>query len=97
MPKTAPIPECSAEDRQVLESWAANRTMEARLVERARIVLGCIEGKSVNDVAENLNVRPNTVIDWRRRFEAEGVAGAAGSAAVRKAGTIHREVSQASA
>ena len=75
MPKTAPIPECSAEDRQVLESWATSRTMEARLVERARIVLGCIEGKPVNDVAASLNVRPNTVIDWRRRFEAEGIAG----------------------
>ena len=75
MPKTAPVPKCSNEDRQVLESWAASRTMEARLVERARIVLGCLEGKPVNDIAKSLNVRPNTVIDWRRRFEAEGIAG----------------------
>src|SRR3989475_6581948 len=49
--------------------------MEARLVERARIVLGCLEGKPITTVAESLNVRPNTVIDWRRRFEAEGIAG----------------------
>ena len=49
--------------------------MEARLVERARIVLGCLEGTPISAVAERLNVRPNTVIDWRRRFEAEGVAG----------------------
>src|SRR5712691_5697762 len=49
--------------------------MEARLVERARIVLGCLEGKPVSTVAESLKVRPNTVIDWRRRFEAEGIAG----------------------
>ncbi len=45
------------------------------MVERARIVLGCLEGKSISTVAEDLNVRPNTVIDWRRRFEAEGIAG----------------------
>jgi transposase len=49
--------------------------MEARLVERARIVLGCLEGKPISMVAESLNLRPNTVIDWRRRFEAEGIAG----------------------
>jgi transposase len=49
--------------------------MEARLVERARIVLGCLEGKPVGVVAGSLQVRPNTVIDWRRRFEKEGLAG----------------------
>ena len=75
MPKTAPVPECSEEDREVLKNWAHSRTMEARLVERARIVLGCLEGKPVSAVADSLNVRPNTVIDWRRRFEAEGIAG----------------------
>lgn len=75
MSKTAPIPECSAADRAVLAEWAASRTMEARLVERARIVLGCLEGKPVGVVAGSLQVRPNTVIDWRRRFEKEGLAG----------------------
>ena len=75
MPKTAPIPECSPEDRQRLEDWSRSRTMEARLVERARIVLGCLEGKPVGAVAADLKVRPNTVIDWRRRFAAEGIAG----------------------
>ena len=75
MPKTAPVPECSQEDRQILEDWSHSRTMEARLVERARIVLGCLEGKPVSTVAESLKVRPNTVIDWRRRFEAEVIAG----------------------
>src|SRR6266700_2696211 len=72
LPKTAPVPQCSREDRQILEEWSRSRTMEARLVERARIVLGCLEGKPVSAVAESLKVRPNTVIDWRRRFEAEG-------------------------
>lgn len=75
MPRTAPVPACSAEDREVLEEWARSRTLEARLVERARIVLGCLAGTPVTAVAASLNVRPNTVIDWRRRFEAEGIAG----------------------
>jgi transposase len=29
----------------------------------------------VSDIARDLKVRPNTVIDWRRRFESEGLAG----------------------
>lgn len=75
LPKTAPVPECSRQDRQVLEDWANSRTIEARLVERARIVLGCLEGQPVSTVARSWKVRPNTVIDWRRRFAAEGIAG----------------------
>ena len=75
MPKTAPVPECSEADRRLLEDWARSRTMEARMVERARIVLGCVDGKPVSAIAESLKVRPNSVIDWRRRFEREGVAG----------------------
>lgn len=47
------------------------------MVERARIVLGCVEGRPVSAIAASLNVRPNSVIDWRRRFEREGVAGLA--------------------
>jgi transposase len=49
--------------------------MEARLVERARIVLRCIRGDSVQDIARDLDVRQNTVIDWRRRFASEGMSG----------------------
>lgn len=75
MPKTAPIPPCSHEDRRTLESWAKSRTLEARLVERARIILRCLEGMGVSAIARELKLRANTVIDWRRRFEAEGVAG----------------------
>ncbi|MDE2060660.1 MAG: IS630 family transposase [candidate division NC10 bacterium] len=69
------MPGCSEDDRKILESWASSRTLEARLVERARIVLQCLEGKAVSAVARNLKVRPNTVIDWRRRFEREGMPG----------------------
>lgn len=66
---------CSEEDRTILEDWARSRTLEARLVERARMVLQCLEGKAVSTVARALKVRPNTVIGWRRRFEHEGIAG----------------------
>lgn len=75
MPKTAPIPRCSDDDRKTLGSWAASRTLEARLVERARIILQCLEGRAVAAIARDLKVRPNTVIAWRQRFDKDGMAG----------------------
>ena len=75
MPRAVSIPKCSEKDRRTLEIWARSRTMEARLVERARIILQCLAGKPVTHIAEDLEVRPNSVIDWRRRFSQEGIAG----------------------
>jgi transposase len=75
MPKGYHIPQCSEKDRLLLEQWAKSRTMESRLVERAKIILQCISGVPVKNIAQELKVRPNTVIVWRRRFEAKGIAG----------------------
>jgi len=75
MPKKPPIPRCSEEDRKTLEKWAQSQTMEARLVERARIILKCLGGGGVAEIAHHLKIRPNTVIEWRRRFEREGIKG----------------------
>lgn len=75
MPKTAPKLTCDCETREKLEQMAHSRTGEARAVERARIVLGCLDGKPVSQVARELGIRPNTVIDWRMRFERDGLAG----------------------
>jgi transposase len=65
----------SVEERRALEELARSRTEEARLVERARMALGCWEGRPVVRVAEALHVRPNKVILWRDRFMAAGLAG----------------------
>jgi transposase len=75
MPKKPPIPRCSEEDRKTLEKWAQSRTTEARLVERAQIILKCLDGGGGAEIARHLRIRPNTVIEWRRRFEHEGVKG----------------------
>lgn len=66
---------CSAEQRSELVALARSRTAEARLVERARIVLACLEGKRNDEVGQALGIRPNTVGLWRKRFAAGGVAG----------------------
>ena len=75
MPRHQPVVACSAADLATLTSWSTSRAFEARLVERARIILRCIKGDPVQIIARDLNVRPNTVIDWRKRFVAEGIAG----------------------
>ena len=45
------------------------------MVERAKIVLACLEGKRNDEVSRELGVRPNTVGLWRKRFAARGLAG----------------------
>jgi len=58
-----------------LINLARSRSKEARLVERAKIVLACLDGKRNAEVARELGVRPNTVGLWRKRFAARGLAG----------------------
>jgi transposase len=73
MARKPPVPACSEKDKRTLELWAHSRTEEARLVERAKIIMGCLEGRSVSGIARGLKIRPNTVIEWRHRFEKEGI------------------------
>ncbi|MBF0510400.1 MAG: IS630 family transposase [Deltaproteobacteria bacterium] len=75
MPKKSPIPSCSDKDKKTLEEWARSRTKEARLVERAQIILQCLQGKPVSEIAREFKIRPNTVIGWRRRFDRDGIKG----------------------
>ena len=70
MPRVAARLSCSAETKAELVKLAASRTPEARRVERAKIILACLEGKQNEEVAASLGLRPNTVGDWRKRFAA---------------------------
>jgi len=72
--RTLPV-QSSDEERSKVDHLARSRAEEARLVQRARIIRYLLEGKSVAQTARELNTRPNTVIEWRRRFEKEGTKG----------------------
>jgi transposase len=67
--------QCSDAEREALEEWAKSRTQEARIVERAKIILGCLAGTPIVQIARELNIRSNTVIDWRKRFQEMGIDG----------------------
>jgi transposase len=73
MPRKADRVEISDEDRKGLEVLVKSRAAEARLVERAGMVLMCLDGKKIIDIARECGTRPNTVIYWRNRFKNGGV------------------------
>lgn len=75
MARNAPAITCGSEDRQQLERLAGSRTESKQLIERARIILGCLAGQRVSEVARSCHTRPNTVIKWRQRFAQRGLAG----------------------
>lgn len=75
MARRARIPRCSDKDRQIIEEWAKSRTLESRLVQRAKIIKGCLAGVPTTQLAKELGIRPNTVIVWRDRFDVHGVEG----------------------
>lgn len=54
---------------------AASRTESKQMVERDRIILGCLGGQRVKEIARQCHTRPNTVIKWRQRFVRAGVRG----------------------
>ena len=75
MARNAPAISCGPADLQELERLAGSRTESKQAIERAQIVLGCLAGKRVKEVARTCRTRPNTVIKWRQRFAQRGLAG----------------------
>jgi transposase len=75
MPRHAPELECSVEDKESLVALAKSRTAESRAVERARMILACLEGKEIQQVARDLRVSVPSVSKWRQRFSLWGLRG----------------------
>jgi transposase len=62
------------EQRQALERMARARSMSARLVERARIVLLAADGMENKQIARRMNLTEKKTARWRSRFLAGGIA-----------------------
>ena len=65
---------CSNSDIIKLKELSSDRD-NPRLAMRALMVLRCIEGEQIKDIAADLHERPNTVILWKNRFSADGIKG----------------------
>ena len=73
--RVAPAVVLTETQRATLESWARGRSIPARLVERARIVLQAAEGRQDAQIAELLSLPRQKAARWRKRFLALGLAG----------------------
>ncbi len=54
---------------------ARGHRAELRMVERARIILACTEGKQNQEIAVELETSVPRIGKWRRRFAEQGLAG----------------------
>ena len=72
--RVAQMVTCSDEDRRQLERLSSSRTEEARLVERAQIVLSCLNGERNDQIAARMHLQAATVGLWRKRFVDGGIA-----------------------
>lgn len=58
----------SEEERATLVRWSRRAKSSQALAQRCRIVLGCADGKTNRQVADELGIWPQTVGKWRRHF-----------------------------
>ena len=65
----------SDRDRAELRGRVASKSLPAREVERARIVLLAEEGLAAREVAELVGCSEPTVLKWRAAYERHGLRG----------------------
>ena len=58
----------SEDERATLVRWSRRAKSSQALAQRCRIVLGCADGKTNQQVAAELGIWPQTVGKWRGRF-----------------------------
>ena len=72
MAKAKPIT-ISTVDREVLESLMRTRTIQASIMNRARIILLKADGESVNSIADQVGLNRNSVMLCLRKVNSKKV------------------------
>jgi len=75
MARKAQVITITDSEKEQLKKLANGQKTERRMVDRAKIILKCAEGEKITDIAEEYDIRPNTVIKWRDRFKEHRMAG----------------------
>jgi transposase len=65
----------SDDERRTIQTLAHSRTAPARQVERAKIIWLSAQGLKGPAIAERLDIHPQTVRDWLKRFNQQGLSG----------------------
>lgn len=74
IPPATPIT-LTSEERRALQALASSRKSEARMLERARIVLLAADGLASRAIARVIGCTPGTASKWRVRYARERLAG----------------------
>jgi len=73
--RVAPPVVIDSSQRGILEQWARSRSLPARQVERAKVVLLASEGNTDLEIADQLRIGNHKVARWRKRFLKLGLSG----------------------
>jgi transposase len=73
--RKSPEIEINPKDLVVLTKRAKSRTESLQVIERAKILLFCHEGKGVNEIAKLMHTYANKIIEWRDRYQSDGLVG----------------------
>ena len=73
--RVAPAINLKKNERMTLQRWSQGRRVAVRQSERARMVLLAAEGRSNQEIATVMGVKPHTVGRWRNRFAELRLAG----------------------
>ena len=73
--RVAPLVELTEDQRQTLQQWSRGRSLPARQVERARVVLLAADGKQDLEIAAEIGISNQKAARWRKRFLRLGLAG----------------------
>ena len=66
--RVAPPVTLNSSQRETLQQWARSRSLPARQIERARVVLLAAEGKTDLEIAASLHISNEKAARWRKRF-----------------------------
>src|SRR5690242_6584426 len=73
--RVAPQVVLTEDQERILHQWARIRSLPARQVERARIVLLAAAGKQDLEIAAEIGISNQKAARWRKRFLTLGLAG----------------------
>ena len=73
--RVAPPVSIDKSQRETLQQWARSRSLPARQIERARVVLLAAEGKTDWEIAASLNISNQKAARWRKRYLQVGLGG----------------------
>src|SRR5919112_4475234 len=73
--RVAPQVVLTQDQERTLRQWARGRSLPARQVERARVVLLAAAGKQDLEIANEVGISNQKAARWRKRFLKLGLAG----------------------